>query len=321
VLLIRWRPSGGRGEYEYLAQSHDLRGKSIRVRVPGTGKEIRTDVRFDFKDGKPRLRRDAPNDRSVLNLPPLVAAIAALPKPKRSDLTGKLELPLADGGYVVSELGVEIRDQTGAEVVIEPIYLRPLYGDVIDIEERLGELRTKQAIGVELENFLRLLDTGENSQQLAGAASIVSELYPANESTEVPPTPEATPEDDDIENYVGREGKAKIRIHRIKERDRKLVKLAKRLFRRTHGSLHCECCATDFELRYGQLGYDYIEAHHRTPLSLLSGDIETTPDDLAMLCSNCHRMAHRATDCSMDDVVAALRVSGAVSGASLQIRT
>lgn len=55
----------------------------------------------------------------------------------------------------------------------------------------------------------------------------------------------------------------------------------------------CEVCSFDFEKKYGQRGKDYIEAHHKTPISKLEGPITVTIDDLSMVCSNCHRMLHR----------------------------
>lgn len=64
-----------------------------------------------------------------------------------------------------------------------------------------------------------------------------------------------------------------------------------------HG-LRCVVCRLDFSERYGDLGKGYIEIHHKDPLSerldTLSGrPALTTVDDVAPLCANCHRMAHR----------------------------
>ena len=56
---------------------------------------------------------------------------------------------------------------------------------------------------------------------------------------------------------------------------------------------HCEACAFDFGRFYGPHGLDYIELHHRTPLHV-TGPTKTRLADLALLCSNCHRMIHRA---------------------------
>ena len=51
--------------------------------------------------------------------------------------------------------------------------------------------------------------------------------------------------------------------------------------------------------RYGELGRDFIEAHHLRPISLLEEGTAVSYDiatDFAVLCSNCHRMIHRTTD-------------------------
>lgn len=48
----------------------------------------------------------------------------------------------------------------------------------------------------------------------------------------------------------------------------------------------------DFGYVYGTRGLNYIECHHRTPLHV-TGETQTKLSDLALLCSNCHRMIHR----------------------------
>jgi 5-methylcytosine-specific restriction protein A len=60
---------------------------------------------------------------------------------------------------------------------------------------------------------------------------------------------------------------------------------------------HCNICGFDFKKIYGELGEDYIEVHHITPIGKLStaaGYEGTDPEkDLIPLCSNCHSMVHR----------------------------
>lgn len=60
----------------------------------------------------------------------------------------------------------------------------------------------------------------------------------------------------------------------------------------------CEVCEFDFENTYGELGVGYIEAHHLVPLSAIpvGQAMKYTADDFALLCANCHRMAHRLDD-------------------------
>lgn len=56
----------------------------------------------------------------------------------------------------------------------------------------------------------------------------------------------------------------------------------------------CEVCDFSFTEAYGELGRNFIEAHHIEPLSTRSRQKKTTTiSDFAMLCANCHRMIHR----------------------------
>jgi hypothetical protein len=92
------------------------------------------------------------------------------------------------------------------------------------------------------------------------------------------------------------EGKEKIKIHKIKERNRNLVKSAKEhwLINRT---VICEICSFSFDKTYGEIGKDYIEAHHKLPFSDLKSDTIIKIGDLAPLCSNCHSIIHRSRPC------------------------
>jgi 5-methylcytosine-specific restriction protein A len=57
------------------------------------------------------------------------------------------------------------------------------------------------------------------------------------------------------------------------------------------GSLACEACGFDFARTYGERGHGYIECHHVEPLHV-GGEGPRTIHDLALVCSNCHRMIH-----------------------------
>jgi predicted HNH restriction endonuclease len=89
------------------------------------------------------------------------------------------------------------------------------------------------------------------------------------------------------------EGKLKYRLHRIKERSRKLSKAVKDTSLREVGELLCDVCGFSFRERYGDLGDGYIEAHHTVAISLLKKETPTKVNDIALVCSNCHRMLHR----------------------------
>lgn len=86
------------------------------------------------------------------------------------------------------------------------------------------------------------------------------------------------------------EGAKKVVYTTTYERDPKV----RRAFLRGK-KLKCEACGFDFEKVYGKLGVGYIEVHHKKPVS--EGErITDLESDLAMLCSNCHRMIHRGKD-------------------------
>lgn len=90
------------------------------------------------------------------------------------------------------------------------------------------------------------------------------------------------------------EGRLVERRHLARERNPALIKLAKDRALENFGRLLCACCGFDFESTYGALGTGFIEAHHIKPLSSLTTDeVVTSVEDLALVCSNCHRMLHR----------------------------
>jgi 5-methylcytosine-specific restriction protein A len=115
--------------------------------------------------------------------------------------------------------------------------------------------------------------------------------------------PVSSPEDD----YEGSEGGIVLRLHKLRERDTKLIAKKKR-HAKAAGKLACEVCEFDFAKRYGELGVDYIEVHHINPISLMVTGTKTKLSDLALLCSNCHRMAHRKRlPLSLEQLRAAIR--------------
>jgi len=91
---------------------------------------------------------------------------------------------------------------------------------------------------------------------------------------------------------VAIEGKSKLAVHMLRERNSSLVKRIKDKALSANPMLNCEVCGFSFYEKYGELGKGFIEAHHKTPLSE-SQEIKTTKNDIALLCSNCHRMIHK----------------------------
>ncbi len=89
------------------------------------------------------------------------------------------------------------------------------------------------------------------------------------------------------------EGSVVSVMHLLRERDHSLIREKKRLARQ-RGPLKCSLCGFDFEKIYGDLGCNFIEVHHLTPLATYNKLGQSTSlDDLILVCSNCHRMLHR----------------------------
>jgi 5-methylcytosine-specific restriction protein A len=83
-----------------------------------------------------------------------------------------------------------------------------------------------------------------------------------------------------------------LRAHLRRERNPKLRRRKLDDTKRRGLPVACEACDFDFGRTYGAHGLDYIECHHRIPLHV-TGETQTKLADLALLCSNCHRMIHR----------------------------
>ena len=90
-----------------------------------------------------------------------------------------------------------------------------------------------------------------------------------------------------------KEGQVLYKLHKVRERDRKIVDAKKKKVLKEKGELKCEACDFDFGKTYGAMGKGYIECHHLIPLANFQINKETKLDDLALLCSNCHRMIHK----------------------------
>ena len=106
--------------------------------------------------------------------------------------------------------------------------------------------------------------------------------------------PEATeaPAEDGDSEAVG--GSILMRVHRGRERSRKLANRRKENALKEQGALICEACGFDYERVYGERGRGFIECHHTRPLHTLVAGSRTRLQDLALLCANCHRMVHSA---------------------------
>lgn len=104
-------------------------------------------------------------------------------------------------------------------------------------------------------------------------------------------------DDDDIElskRIIGIEETRKYKMHRKLDRRAGVAQKVKEQLGTT-----CEACEMNFYETYGSIGENFIEAHHKIPISSLEeGSIRQYDilKDFAVLCSNCHRMIHRLDD-------------------------
>jgi len=101
-----------------------------------------------------------------------------------------------------------------------------------------------------------------------------------------------------VETYIAAEGAATLRTHLRRERSKSLIQR----FKKQLEVVACSVCDFDFERTYGELGFGFIEAHHKVPVARLEPGAKTRLEDLAAVCSNCHRMLHRSGCLSIEEL-------------------
>ncbi|TDC56215.1 HNH endonuclease [Actinomadura sp. KC345] len=132
----------------------------------------------------------------------------------------------------------------------------------------------------------------ERPQEMLAAAQRIREILASGdpdlmEAIDPHPTGDPNPSAD--------EGRVLERFHRYRERDPKLRKRKIEATLKAGLPLACEVCDFNFAEKFGKHGQGYIEVHHIIPLHEIGPSI-TELKDLALLCSNCHRMSHRRLD-------------------------
>ena len=112
------------------------------------------------------------------------------------------------------------------------------------------------------------------------------------ESLDKPKNPEEFKNPEEYKEYI--EGRRKLIQHVTRERNVQVIKKAKENFKSKNNRLYCEICGFDFENQYGKIGRDYIEGHHILPISQIVTEYNIIrPEEIALVCSNCHRILHR----------------------------
>lgn len=98
--------------------------------------------------------------------------------------------------------------------------------------------------------------------------------------------------DEEPGGIEAREGRLLTRVHRSRERNRKIVGQKKKSHLKEHGRLFCEACGFEFSAAYGDEVDHIIDCHHTKPVhTMREGDV-TRLEDLVLLCANCHRVVH-----------------------------
>ena len=305
---VKWRPSGGRGEYEFVPDAFLNRRIVIdAISVPDAIME--TDVSGRIRDGKPRLRRDDPNDHSLLNVAPLVAALAWLPAPRRED-KGFVRLPLMEKEYVASAIRFDVTI-SGQTALARPVSMKVLHYEYeIDLAARLSRIAAIlpslaiSSAAAEAIEYQAIVKAGTPSARLQELSTILREWVglqddPALdlENGDEDPIADEPPVADDKVEFIelsAEETTRKIRTHFKIERSLKIRKAKVEQYKNLNGVIDCENCLFDYAKRYPILGDGFIEVHHKKQLALLMPNERTYLSDLMLLCASCHRMVHRA---------------------------
>lgn len=125
-----------------------------------------------------------------------------------------------------------------------------------------------------------------NRRELSNVAASIKSLVSSSD----PLLPiELLPDDSE----AAMEGQVLARTHLYRERNQTLVTRKKQKVLDERGKLSCEVCGFDFSKMYGERGVGFIECHHTRPVSELKSGQPTKLSELALVCSNCHRMIHR----------------------------
>ena len=318
---IRWRPSGGRGEFEFVPGDL-LVDREIIVDFGPLGLRMPSEVIGRKVQGKPRLRKLHGSDRHKLHLPQLVMAVAGLPEPARQDKGSDVLFPLESKKFVMNEMSFSIIDDNGHDIVLAPVRVSVLRSDlVIDLNDRFESIaRDWQGLDTirnhnsELADAITAhkgrIDRKVNSHQIRRTANdmiaIKTDLFGhTNAASATTLIAVATKPEVEAEEISGKEGRLLTRLHVYRERDRIFAKKVRKHHEAaTGGRLVCHACSSVPATLYGPRGNFAIEAHHKVPIEQLQPDSITLIRDMAMLCANCHRVVHSQRPCLTVEAVA-----------------
>lgn len=323
ICEVHWRPSGGRGEFEFVP-SDSLMDRDVHVDFDQLGVRIVAEVSGRLAQGKPRLRKWEPNNKKKLHLPQLVMAVAGLHDPARSDKLGHVTFPLENKKFLVEQMDFDVIEDDGSTIVLAPLRASILHSRAqFQLDDSLAALaediskvseiaKKDQSLADAIAAHAAVVAAGANTSELRRTADALITLKaarfgPTNAGAALALlAAEAAPEVD-AEQIAGKEGRILTRLHVYKERDRKFAKQVKDHFRhKGGGKLRCEACGVVPVEIYGELGDRSMEAHHLVPIEELQPDSVTLVEDMAMVCATCHRVIHSTKPCLTVDQVKAL---------------
>ncbi|MCA3635447.1 MAG: HNH endonuclease [Methylobacterium sp.] len=322
---VRWRSSGGRGEFEYVP-ADTLEDRVIEVLFEPLNLTIPAEVMGVKAQGKARLRKADKNNRRKFHLPQLVMAVARLPEPGREDLSHTVAFPLENKAFVMDAMDFEIIEDDGITATLAPLRVSILHSAFqIDLQDRFSAIAEDLAkiadveakhpfLAAAIRNHGTEVMKGVNSTSIRAAADEIihlqAEIFGMTNagSAVVLENATAKPETDLEAEIVGIEGRLLTRIHAYKERDRAFAAMAKKHYKaKNGGKLTCEACGMDPVALYGADGERCIEAHHKVPIEELQPDSITRVEDMAMVCASCHRIIHSRRPClKVEDVTKTL---------------
>ena len=323
---VRWRPSGGRGEFEFVP-ADSLLDREISVDFEALNLRIPAEVRGVHAQGKPRLRKHDSNNRRKLHLPQLVMAVAGLPEPAREDKGGPVQFPLENKQFVMDKMDFDITEDDGMSVVMAPLRVSVLHSDFqVQIGDRLDAIaRDWREIDQIRDHDPKLAETidthgvqirtATNSSEIRKSADkmieLKSKLFGLTNAGSATTLIDATAKPEvEAEEIVGKEGRLLVRLHIYRERDRKFVLRVRKHYRSLAGGrLVCHACGCVPIKVYGPLGESCMEVHHKVPIEQLQPDSVTVVSDMAMLCASCHRVVHSERPCVTVERVNELVVS------------
>lgn len=236
---IRWRPSSGRGEYEAVPAA-PLLGRELIIDTRPLRPPFPSHIRVVSQGGKPRLRSTIDGGRQLV---PQLMAILRLPEPRREDIGPTVTWPLESKGFVLEELECEATLIGTTRAMLKPLRIKILHSDkVINVQERLAPLarepeflpeiaKINGKLAKEIGRFhTKILPSFSYQSARNATDQIISAQSSTFGNTNAAPISVIANLPMNEEDVVGKEGAVLRALHHVRERDRGLLRKARRFF-------------------------------------------------------------------------------------------